>query len=100
MPRSYVKKLKRWNNDDVKKAIDEIKCGKSICKATSKHNMPEGKLWQAIKIYEKGIGLSCRHTGKVGPRTLRRDPGPGTLRWDPEVGPYGGTLRWDPKVGP
>ena len=26
-----------------------------------------------------------------------QDPnvGPGTLRWDPRVRPYGGTLRWD-----
>ena len=29
------------------------------------------------------------HTGKVGLRTLRWDPGPldGTLKWDPRVGP-------------
>ena len=27
------------------------------------------------------------HIGKVGHRTLRRDPGPNTLWWDPQVGP-------------
>ena len=32
--------------------------------------------------------LSIRgHTRKVGPRTLRCDPGPRTLSWDPKVGP-------------
>ena len=41
-----------------------------------------------------------RHTGKVGPRTLRWDPRPRTVGWDPKVGSYGGTLRWDSKVGP
>ena len=49
MPRSYVKKLKRWNNDDIKMAIEEVKCGKSILKATSKHNMSEGKLLKKMK---------------------------------------------------
>ena len=28
-----------------------------------------------------------RHTGKVGPGTLRRDLGSRTLRWDTKVGP-------------
>ena len=65
MSRSYVKKLKRWNNDDDKKAIDEVKCGKSIRKAASKHNMSEGKLRQAIKKYEKGIDLSCQSNKKT-----------------------------------
>ena len=60
MPRSYVKKRKRWNNDDVKKAVDKVKCGNSIRKAASKHNMSEGKLRQAIKKNEKGIDLSCQ----------------------------------------
>ena len=45
MPRSYVKKLKRWNNDDIKKAIDKVKC---------EHNMSEGKLRQVIKKILKG----------------------------------------------
>ena len=65
MPRSYVKKLKRWNNDDIKMAIEEVKCGKSIRKATSKHNMSEGKLCQAIKKNEKGIDLSCQSGKKT-----------------------------------
>ena len=65
MPRSYVKKLKRWNNDDIKMAIEEVKCGKSIHKATSKHNMSEGKLCQAIKKNEKGIDLSCQSGEKT-----------------------------------
>ena len=70
MPRSYVNKLKQWNNDDVKKAIDEVKCGKSIHKAASKYNMSEGKLHQAIKKYEKGIDLSCQ-SGKKNKSELR-----------------------------
>ena len=65
MPRSYVKKRKRWNNDDVKKAVDKVKCGKSIRKAASKHNMSEGKLRQAIKKNEKGIDLSCQSGKKT-----------------------------------
>ena len=65
MPRSYVKKRKRWNNDDVKKAVDKVKCGNSIRKAASKHNMSEGKLRQAIKKNEKGIDLSCQSGKKT-----------------------------------
>ena len=42
----------------------------------------------------------ARHTGKMGPRTLRWDPGPKTLKWDPMVGHYDGILRWNPKVRP
>ena len=42
--------------------------------------------------------LSVRHTGKVGTRTLRWDPGARTLKWIPMVGPSGGTIQWDLKV--
>ena len=35
-----------------------------------------------FKLYEC---CNCRHTGKVGPGTLRWDSGPMTLRWDPKV---------------
>ena len=65
MPRSYVKKLKQWSNDDIKKAIDKVKCGKSLHKAASKCNMSQGKLHQAIKKYEKGIDLSCQSGKKT-----------------------------------
>ena len=44
--------------------------------------------------------LMKTHTGKVGPRTLRCDPGPRALEWDPKVRPQERTLQWDPKVGP
>ena len=51
--------------NDIKKAIDEVKCGKSISKATSKHNTSAGKLCQAIKQYEKGTDLSCQSSKKT-----------------------------------
>ena len=34
--------MNRWNNDDVKKTIGKVKCGKSIRKAASKHKISEG----------------------------------------------------------
>ena len=37
---------------------------------------------------------------KSGTETPRWDPGPTTLWWDPEFGPWGGTVRWDSVVGP
>ena len=70
MPRSYVKKLKWWSNHDIKKAVDKVKCGKSLHKAASKCNMSQGKLRQAIKKYEKGIDLSCR-SGKKNKSELK-----------------------------
>ena len=40
------------------------------------------------------------HTRKMEPGTLRWDPGPRALRWEPKVGSQDETLRWDPKVEP
>ena len=55
MPRSYVKKLKQWNNDDIKNAIVEMKCGKSIHKATSKHNMSAGNYIKHLRNMKREL---------------------------------------------
>ena len=33
------------------------------------------------------LSYGTEHSGKVGPMSLRWDPGPRTLGWDPKVGP-------------
>ena len=65
-----------------------------------------GSAWRSVcgcrikKIVSTLKMLMKKHTGKVGPRTLRCDPGPRALEQDPKVRPQERILQWDPKVGP
>ena len=44
MPRVYAKKLKQWNDDDIRKTIEKVYCGRSMWKPTANHKMSWGKL--------------------------------------------------------
>ena len=70
---------------------------KSNNKITQKKDQNAIKVNLMILKIQK-INFKKRHTGKVGPRTLKWDPmmGPYGGTQDPQVGPYGGTLKCDP----
>ena len=53
-------------------------------------NSNENKIVRKMKnIYSivELLSYGTEHSGKVGPMSLRWDPGPRTLGWDPKVGP-------------
>ena len=65
-----------------------------------------GSAWRSVcgcrikKIVSTLKMLMKTHTGKVGSRTLRCDPGPRALEWDPKVGPQGWTCIYGDPAQP
>ena len=58
MPRNYAKKLRRYNENDVKKALASIRGGSSILKASRTYGMSDHMLRDKLKKLEKGESLA------------------------------------------
>ena len=58
MPRQYVKKMRKYNDADIERALDMIDNGTSIRKAGKMCGMSEHLLREKLKKREKGESLA------------------------------------------
>ena len=60
MPRTYEKRLKRWNTEDANKALIHVRNGMSMRKAAAKFGMSEGTLRFLKKKNSRGESLDSQ----------------------------------------